>query len=113
MLVGMVRVKKNSPLFSEELSPVSIPLKYCEFALIPDELVSQYSPEQPYRLATGEIVVFRYRMTCNNKNGKYTRSLELLSRNTHGMPFSDIQAVWASRIGKLSGWWHRVKLEKR
>lgn len=109
MFGGMVR-RKVIPV--SDSVPKHIPLKYCHQAIIPDELVKDDPRTQVYELVTGELVTFDYRGTTNNTEGRYDDSLDRRCIRFHGVPFSVLQSAWYNRLGKLSGWWHTVKIIK-
>lgn len=108
----MVRRKTDETHIATYDVPKRIMLKYCNQAIIPDELVRNDLRTQRYVLATGETVTLDYRATTNNTDGHYDAELDARSMRIHGVPFSVLQSAWYNRLGKLSGWWHTVKIIK-
>lgn len=90
-----------------------IPLKYRKETLIPDEIVKGVKPrDKQYTLITGETVTIEYRRTCDNRGGAYTADLEKTCQEYFGLPFSYVRSCWIFRLGKVSDYWHWVRLTK-
>lgn len=92
-----------------------IVLKYSEYAIIPDEVV--YGVERKdqsyrYELMTGETVTFEFVMSCNNSKGQCGNFMNRHCMDLYGLPFDKVERVWESRLGRLSGYWHKVKIKK-
>lgn len=90
-----------------------IPLKYSEYAVIPDEIVYGYKHNRVFRCRGGEIVTLEYNRTCNNSKGRYSENLNDLCMEVYNMPFLIVKSAWERRIGRLSGYWHHVRLIKQ
>ena len=90
-----------------------IPLKYRKETLIPDEIGKGVKPrDKQYTLITGETVTIEYRRTCDNRGGAYTADLEKTCQEYFGLPFSYVRSCWIFRLGKVSDYWHWVRLTK-
>lgn len=48
----------------------------------------------------------------NNESGEFDDELEDICQAYYGCSFSLIKSIWISRLGKISNFWHLVKLEK-
>ena len=105
----MVQGKKRSVKISKESAPVHIPLKYCPECIVPSELVSKYPHTQKYVLLTGETVVFRFGMTCDNRSHVYDELLDDLSKSTYGISYNVLRNGWMYRLGSLSEFWTFMK----
>lgn len=89
-----------------------IQLKYNETAIIPDDIVLGEKRGKKYELLTGEIVTLEYRFSCDNRKGMFDKDLEELCQENYGIPFSRVKSMWFARLGKLSGFWHSVRMHK-
>lgn len=88
-------------------------LKYSEKALLPAELTENNAPGDTYILLTGERVVIKLLGTWDNTKGYSEKSLEAESQALYGLTFSQVSTAWKRRIGELSGWWSKIKLQKQ
>ena len=105
------KIKFNT--FNTFNNVTQIPLKYRKETLIPDEIVKGVKPrDKQYTLITGETVTIEYRRTCDNRGGAYTADLEKTCQEYFGLPFSYVRSCWISRLGKVSDYWHWVRLTK-
>lgn len=102
---------KPSPSIEAPCSPPKpIPLKYCETALVPFELLEGDSPSQIYHLASGETVAFTYLSGIDNGDMSQQERLERESMLVHGMSYESIQKAWERRIGRISDVWYKVRM---
>ena len=53
-----------------------------------------------------------FQATWNNGNGFFDDELESLCQDRYGCSFSSIKSIWFGRLGRLSDYWHLVKLIK-
>ena len=105
------KIKFNT--FNTFNNVTQIPLKYRKETLIPDEIVKGVKPrDKQYTLITGETVTIEYRRTCDNRGGAYTADLEKTCQEYFGLPFSYVRSCWIFRLGKVSDYWHWVRLTK-
>ncbi len=89
-----------------------IPLKYCMSAIVPAELVRGDSTSQRYCLATGETVSFRYISGINDSSGLQHSRMSEECESQHGIPYSRVKKIWETRLGRLGGYWFKVKIIK-
>lgn len=88
-----------------------LPLKYAEETIIPDDIVKGIKPrDEQYKLRSGEVVTIEYRRTYCNTNGGYTADLDEDCQKLFGMSFERFRSYWVARIGRVSDYWHWVKL---
>lgn len=86
-----------------------IPLKYSESVIVPSELVCYNPQSQMYRLSTGETVVFKFGMSCDNRSHVYDELLDDLSKSTYGISYNVLRNGWMYRLGSLSEFWTCMK----
>lgn len=86
-----------------------LPLKYSESVIVPSELVSDNPQSQMYRLSTGETVIFKFGMSCDNRSHVYDELLDDLSKSTYGISYNVLRNGWMYRIGSLSEFWTFMK----
>lgn len=111
--VTYVKSKIKFNTFNTFNNVTQIPLKYRKETLIPDEIVKGVKPrDKQYTLITGETVTIEYRRTCDNRGGAYTADLEKTCQEYFGLPFSYVSSCWIFRLGKVSDYWHWVRLTK-
>lgn len=89
-----------------------INLKYSERALFPVSLTAGDSRYEEYTLSGGEVVRFRYIMTCINDDCSYDEMLDRLCVDLYGMSFPRVRSIWASRLRGVSPTrWHLVEMK--
>lgn len=86
-----------------------LPLKYSESVIVPSELVCDNPQSQMYRLSTGETVVFKFGMSCDNRSHVYDELLDDLSKSTYGISYNVLRNGWMYRLGSLSEFWTCMK----
>ena len=111
MVQGKKRSVRTSKAKAEksESAPVHIPLKYCPECIVPSELVCKYPHTQKYILITGETVVFRFGMTCDNRNNQFSDLLDSESKRIYGLSYEVMRNGWMYRLGSLSEFWTCMK----
>lgn len=104
--------KHNASAFAPVLQddPINLPLKFSDSALIPGTLIEGNHIAQKYKLVGGEVVTFLCLGGYDNSDGYCAADLDALSRDMYGMDFPSIEAVWKRRLGSLSGFWHKVRM---
>lgn len=50
--------------------------------------------------------------TWNNADGMFDEELEGVCQREYGCSFRAIKSIWIGRLGRLSDYWHLVKLIK-
>lgn len=53
-----------------------------------------------------------YQATFDNENGRYDEILDDLCQRFYSYPFCSIRSIWIGRIGRVSNYWHWIKLIK-
>lgn len=98
-----------------DTTTIRIPIKYAEYAIVPHELfdaVKSNYASYLYECLGGEIIRIKFVAGCNNSDGRYSEKMNKRCMDMYNMPFSRIERVWYERLGRLSGFWHRVKMER-
>lgn len=111
MVQGKKRSVRTSKAKAEksESAPIRIPLKYCPECIVPTEIVCKYPHTQKYILLTGETVVFRFGMTCDNRNNQFSDLLDSESKRIYGLSYEFMRNGWVYRLGKVSEFWTQLK----
>lgn len=92
-----------------------IPIKFTENAIIPLDIFDGddfSNGENQYQCVTGEVVELKFIGGYKNIDGSQDKLMNSLCKEVHKMPFVKVKGVWLDRLGKLSGFWYRVKMER-
>lgn len=93
-----------------------IPLKYqdkdgkgyCD-ALIPSEIRYGCDAKGVYRCLGGELVTIEWLSIMDNTSGIYDISLNAMSEDLYNIPFPRVKSMWFARLGKVSGYWDKIR----
>lgn len=88
-----------------------IQCKYSDFILGPQNafapgIIGEYETVDNVRCRSFLHTVW------NNEDGRFNEELDDICQAYYGCSFSFIRSIWFSRLGKVSDFWHLVKLEK-
>lgn len=91
---------------------MKLPLKYSEYAIIPGDIVLKFkvNSKERYELITGEVVTIIFIAGYDNFRGTQKEILNELCIELYGIKFENFERVWYNRLGKLSGFWHKVRM---
>ena len=81
---------------------------YCD-ALIPSEIRANCSANGVYRCLGGELVRIEWLRVCDNTRGVYDEALDGISKDLYNLPSSRLKSVWFARLGKVEGWWDKIR----
>lgn len=83
--------------------------KYVEFLLAPANAIDNADVVVTSDGVTCKLV---YQATFNNEDGRFDDRLDDICRDKYGSSLEVIKNLWTGRLGKLSDYWHLVKMIK-
>lgn len=101
------------------MSEHKLPLKYsdpegkgyCD-ALMPSECRRGADCKGLFKCATGEIVRVEWLGVFRNERGESQEQLDWFSQCLYGWTFERVKSHWIARLGKVEGWYDKVRLRK-
>lgn len=84
---------------------------YCD-ALMPSECRRGADCKGLFKCATGEVVRVEWLGTFRNERGESQEWLERIAQNLYDWTFERVQSHWIARLGKVEGWYDKLRLRK-
>ena len=84
---------------------------YCD-ALMPSECRYETDCKGLFKCATGEVVRVEWLGVFRNERGESQEQLEWISQLLYDWTFDRVQSHWIARLGKVEGYWDKVRLRK-
>lgn len=82
--------------------------KFVEYLLVPANGIMHGEVET----TDGEKCLVEFKTTWNNAGGFFDNELDSICQERYGCSFTAIKSIWFGRLGRLSDFWHLVKLIK-
>ena len=101
----------ESPTINLHQTPIPWNVKYKEEHLLPCE-ITQGRMNRLLRCVGGEVVCVEWLGTFRNERGESQEQLEWISQCLYGWTFERVQSHWIARLGKVEGFWDKVRLRK-
>lgn len=84
---------------------------YCD-ALMPSECRRSSNAKGLFKCATGEVVRVEWLGVFRNELNESQEWLERIAQDLYGWTFERVQSQWIARLGKVEGWWDKVRMRK-
>jgi hypothetical protein len=84
---------------------------YCD-ALMPSECRRGADCKGLFKCATGEIVRVEWLGVFRNERGESQEHLEWISQCLYGWTFERVQSHWIARLGKVEGFWDKIRMRE-
>lgn len=84
---------------------------YCD-ALMPSQCRIGCDDKGLFQCSSGEIVKVEWRGVFRNEKGESREQLEWIAQDLYGKSFEWVQSQWYARLGKLDGFWDKIRMRK-
>lgn len=101
----------EAPTIDLHQTPIPWNVKYKEEHLLPCE-ITQGRMNRLLRCVGGEVVYAEWLGVFRNERGESQEQLEWISQYLYGWTFERVQSHWIARLGKVEGFWDKVRIRK-